>query len=187
MVISRTEYAVFSGGLYYHSARTTRRSGIYPVYFPRRNDCTAMAVMADTRVYIGGWGKYWSMRPIVIIGIVFTAGCAFLTGCGKQTPTSAALSPSEDARLFKLAQMTGCIECHTVTTASIGPSWMAVAARYKAVPRADTRALLIDSVMNGSKGKWIGWRGDEGMPPLRRRVVKEDVEELVDFILTLNP
>ena len=40
--------------------------------------------------------------------------------------------------------------------------------------------------MNGSKGKWITWRGDDGMPPLGKRVVKEDVEELVDFILSLN-
>lgn len=187
MSISRTEYAVLSGGLYYHGAQAARRGGRHPVYFPRRNNCTAMVVIDNTRVYVGDGGNIVLMKPAFIIGIAFMAACALLSGCGKQTSTSARLSPTEDARLFKLAQMNGCIECHTVTTSSFGPSWMAIAARYKAAPRAETRDLLIDSVMNGSKGKWISWRGDEGMPPLRKRVVKEDVEELVDFILSLNP
>jgi cytochrome c len=130
--------------------------------------------------------KTWSMKFNFTIGMALIAACAFLDGCGKQASNPNTLSATEDARLFKLAQMNGCIECHTVTTASIGPSWMAVAERYKEAPRAETRALLIDSVMNGSKGKWITWRGDDGMPPLGKRVVKADVEELVDFILSLN-
>ena len=111
---------------------------------------------------------------------------ACLAGCDKPPSSPNTLSAAQDARLFKLAQLNGCIECHTVTAASLGPSWMAVAERYKEAPRAETRALLINSVMNGSKGKWITWRGDDGMPPLGKRVVKEDVEELVDFILSLN-
>lgn len=110
--------------------------------------------------------------------------CILLSACDKPAPN--ALSVEEDARLFKLAQMNGCIECHTVNASSIGPSWLAVADRYKAAPRTAARALLIDSVMNGSKGKWITWRGSDGMPPLGKRVVKGDVEELVDFILSLN-
>ena len=122
----------------------------------------------------------------VRIGMAAMVVGAVLSACGKQPAGSQALSAAEDAHLFKMAQMNGCIECHTVTAASIGPSWMAVAERYKAAPRAETRAMLIDSVMNGSKGKWINWRGNDGMPPLGKRVVKEDVEELVDFILSLN-
>ena len=126
------------------------------------------------------------MKSIPKIGMALIAVCIFLSGCGQQASSPNTLSAAEDARLFKLAQMNGCIECHTVTITSIGPSWQAVAERYKQAPRAETRALLIDSVMNGSKGKWITWRGDDGMPPLAKRVVKEDVEDLVDFILTLN-
>jgi len=121
-----------------------------------------------------------------MIGMVLLAAGVFLPGCGKQVSNPNTLSAGEDAHLFKLAQLNGCIECHTVTSTSIGPSWMAVAERYKEAPRAETRALLINSVMNGSKGKWITWRGDDGMPPLGKRVVKGDVEELVDFILSLN-
>ena len=126
------------------------------------------------------------MKLYFAIGVVLIAASVTLPGCGKQTSTPDILSAEEDARLFKLAHLNGCIECHTVTSASIGPSWMAVAERYKEEPRAEARLLLINSVMNGSKGKWITWRGDDGMPPLGKRVVKEDVEELVDFILSLN-
>ena len=131
-------------------------------------------------------GRHVSMKFYFIMGMALIAVCALQSGCGKQASTPNTLSAAEDARLFKLAQLNGCIECHTVTAASLGPSWMAVAERYKEAPRAETRALLINSVMNGSKGKWITWRGDDGMPPLGKRVVKEDVEELVDFILSLN-
>ena len=126
------------------------------------------------------------MRSDFAIVMMLLVVCGFLSGCDKQASSPNTLSAAEDARLFKLAQLNGCIECHTVTAASLGPSWVAVAERYKEAPRAETRALLINSVMNGSKGKWITWRGDDGMPPLGRRVVKEDVEELVDFILSLN-
>ena len=124
------------------------------------------------------------MTSVLMRGVALFAVCGVLFACDRQP--SGAINASEDARLFKLAQLNGCIECHTVTAASLGPSWMAVAERYKAAPRAETRAMLIDSVMNGSKGKWITWRGDDGMPPLGKRVVKADVEELVDFILSLN-
>jgi len=132
-------------------------------------------------------GKYWLMESIFKIGVAVIAVGALLSGCGQQASGPNTLSATEDARLFKLAQMNGCIECHTVTTTSIGPSWQAVAERYKQAPRVETRALLINSVMNGSKGKWATWRGSDGMPPLAKRVVKEDVEDLVDFILSLNP
>jgi len=126
------------------------------------------------------------MNSRLMMGVVLVAASVCLLGCGKQASNPNTISAAQDAHLFKLAQLNGCIECHTVTSASIGPSWMAVAERYKEAPRAETRALLINSVMNGSKGKWITWRGDDGMPPLGKRVVKGDVEELVDFILSLN-
>jgi len=123
------------------------------------------------------------MNSGILIAVMLLATCTLLSGCDKPPANTNTLSAEEDARLFKLARLNGCIECHTVTTRSVGPSWMDVAARYKTAPRSDTRAMLINSVMNGSKDKW---RGSDGMPPLRKRVVKEDVEELVDFILSLN-
>lgn len=121
------------------------------------------------------------MKPPFTPLLAFAA-LPLLAGCGHGN------SPNADAgqRLFKLAQINGCIECHTVNVGSVGPSWMAVAERYKDAPRDQARALLIASVMNGSQGKWTTWGSAYGMPPLGRRVARQDVEQLVDYILTLH-
>ena len=120
------------------------------------------------------------------VAVVLIAAVTGLAACGRQGSAPNAPSAAEDARLFKLAQMNGCIECHTVSATSVGPSWMAIADRYKDAPRAEAKAILISSVMNGSKGKWLTWKGGDGMPPLGRRVAHQDIEQLVDFILTLK-
>lgn len=124
--------------------------------------------------------------PVPVKLTVSVLLAAALAGCGQASAPNAP-NPEVDAKLFKLAQMNGCIECHTVSAATIGPSWMAIAERYKDAPRDEARALLIDSVLNGSKGKWLTWKdGGEGMPPLGRRVATGDIEQLVDYILSLN-
>lgn len=106
----------------------------------------------------------------------------FLASCEQQ-----GAGDSINQQLFKLAHMNGCIECHTVSATSVGPSWMAIAERYKDAPPSEARALLIESVKKGSKGKWLTWKGGDGMPPLEKRVSEEHIITLVDFILSLNP
>lgn len=113
--------------------------------------------------------------------LCFFTGLVLLSGCGQQ-----GANDSANQRLFKLAHMNGCIECHTVSAATVGPSWMAIADRYKDTPRPEARALLIESIKNGSKGKWLTWKGGGGMPPLGKRVSEEHITELVDFILSLS-
>src|SRR3569833_2092453 len=92
------------------------------------------------------------------IAVLLLAGLSLLGGCGQQ---GKAPKPEVDAQLFKLAQMNGCIECHTVSTGNVGPSWMAIAERYKAAPREEARALKVESDMKGSKGKRLT-RNDGG-------------------------
>ena len=116
---------------------------------------------------------------VAVTGLLFLS---LVVSCGQSNDPRAAA----EARIFKLAQMNGCIECHTVSAGSVGPSWMAVAERYKDAPRADARAMLIASVMNGSQGKWMTWGAAYGMPPLGRRVARQDIEQLVDYILSLH-
>lgn len=108
-----------------------------------------------------------------------------LAGCGP-TGTDGSRGARE-SELFKLAHMNGCIECHTVSATTVGPSWQAIADRYKDAPREQARALLIDSVNKGSKGKWISWKAPDGMPPLEKRVSAEHIAQLVDYILSLAP
>ena len=125
-----------------------------------------------------------NLKSVVVIVLIAAAG--FLAACGKQGRGPQAPSAEADAQLFKLAQMNGCIECHTVSATSVGPSWIAIADRYKDAPHDVAKAILIGSVMNGSQGKWLTWKGGDGMPPLGRRVAQQDIEQLVDFILTLK-
>jgi hypothetical protein len=38
----------------------------------------------------------------------------------------------------------------------------------------------------GSSGKWPSWKSGDGMPPLAGRVSEADMEQLVDYILSLK-
>lgn len=114
-------------------------------------------------------------------------GCALLlalAGCSSEQGIDPIAKHQLD--MFNLARMNGCIDCHRVDATVVGPSWKAIAERYKEAPLADARALLIESVKKGSKGKYLTWKGGDGMPPLERRVSAKHIEELVDYILTLR-
>jgi len=107
-----------------------------------------------------------------------------LIACSGEQGTSA--KGKLQAELFKVARVNGCIECHTVSATVIGPSWKAVAERYKEVDTADARNLLIESVKKGSKGKYYTLKGGGGMPALENRVSNEAIVQIVDLILSLR-
>src|SRR3569832_1278582 len=118
------------------------------------------------------------------IAVLLLAGLSLLGGCGQQ---GKAPKPEVDAQLFKLAQKNGCIECHTVSTGNVGPSWMAIAERYKAAPREEARALLVESVMKGSMGKWLTWMDvEQNKQQHNQNKNKNDKVQVVDYILSLN-
>lgn len=114
---------------------------------------------------------------MLVMAALFAGGC-------ERAPTGATM-PVDD--LFRLAHMNGCVQCHTDSATVIGPSWRAIAERYRDMPRADARLLLVESVRKGSQGKWPTWKGADGMPPLEKRVSADHIEQLVDYILGLNP
>jgi len=107
-----------------------------------------------------------------------------LTACGSDEALSA--KDQLQGELFKVARMNGCIECHSISATVVGPSWKAVAERYKDADLDDARNLLIESVKKGSQGKYYTWKGGDGMPPLEKRVSEEVIVQLVDFILALK-
>ena len=108
-----------------------------------------------------------------------------LVACsGENTPQTA--EQKEKLKLFDVARKNGCMECHRVNATVIGPSWEDIAERYKDGPYEATRDMLVQSVMLGSKGKWATWKAKDGMPPLARRVDKQVVIELSEYILNLK-
>ena len=82
-----------------------------------------------------------------------------------------------------LAGKSGCLACHKIETKLIGPAWRNVSKRYKGDSNA--KAKLVSSVKSGSKGKWAKETGGMPMPANSPRVSDEDIDKLVNFILSL--
>lgn len=76
-----------------------------------------------------------------------------------------------------LAQSMNCTNCHNVSKQLVGPSFKAIAAKYRGDKEAVDR--LTTNVMQGSSGIW----GKYAMPA-NPQVSAEDAKKLVNWILT---
>jgi cytochrome c len=90
---------------------------------------------------------------------------------------------AENGKILALARKSGCLTCHSVNKKLVGPAWKDVATRYKS--KSDARTVLIEKVSKGGRGNWSDVVGNVAMPPYYPRVSKENIERLVDFILSL--
>jgi cytochrome c len=72
-----------------------------------------------------------------------------------------------------------CLACHGVDNASVGPSYVSVAQRYRG--QADARARLITKIATGGTGVW----GDRVMAP-HPSLSEDDRRAMVDYILSLT-
>ncbi|NOZ53753.1 MAG: c-type cytochrome [Gammaproteobacteria bacterium] len=99
----------------------------------------------------------------------------------------AAASSADQAETdnLALARKSGCLACHAVDKKMVGPAWNDVAKRYANNP--DAKNLLIEKVTKGGRGNWTDIVGNAMMPPYSPRVSDENIDKLVDFILSLNP
>ncbi|MGD8567076.1 MAG: c-type cytochrome [Gammaproteobacteria bacterium] len=84
---------------------------------------------------------------------------------------------------LELAKKSGCLACHSVEKKVVGPAWKDVAAKYKG--DAGAKARLVKKVKTGGKGNWTKVTGGAPMPPYSPRVSDENIEKLVDFVLSL--
>lgn len=87
---------------------------------------------------------------------------------------------SQNARFAtaqKIMEKTDCKACHKTADVSVGPSFRAVALKYK--DQADAVELLSSRVINGSTGVW-GQVAMAAHPSLS----KEEASELIKFILS---
>lgn len=100
------------------------------------------------------------------------------------TAPTAETSAPENTDELALARKSGCLACHSVEKKIIGPAWRDVAKRYKTDPDAKNR--LIKKVAKGGSGNWKEVVGAAAMPPYSPRVSDENIERLVDFVLSLE-
>ena len=75
-----------------------------------------------------------------------------------------------------LAKKSGCLACHAVDKQVVGPSYQAVAKKYKGNAKAE--AMLISKVKNGGAGVW----GQIPMPP-HAHVPEADIKAIVTWVL----
>lgn len=99
-------------------------------------------------------------------------------------PIEAKVPPANASNLEEgraLAKKSGCFACHDkeFKRTIIGPPWGAVAEKYRGRPEA--RDILIKWVHTGGSGRW----GTSKMPPYSPQVPDDEIEKLVDFILSL--
>jgi cytochrome c len=74
----------------------------------------------------------------------------------------------------------GCLSCHAKAEKIVGPSYLSVADKYKG--DKDAVATLVQSIQNGSKGKW----GRIPMPP-HSSISQDDLKVLARHILATHP
>ena len=77
-----------------------------------------------------------------------------------------------------LAEKSTCLNCHALEKKLVGPSFSAIAAKYRAQP--DAAALLRGKVEKGGQGVW----GAVPMPAMAY-LPAEDVQAIVNWIVTL--
>jgi cytochrome c len=77
-----------------------------------------------------------------------------------------------------LAQKSGCLMCHGIQNAVLGPSYKDVANKYKDDKSAE--AKLVEKVKVGGSGVW----GKMPMPANSPKVKDDDIKTIVKWILT---
>ena len=80
-----------------------------------------------------------------------------------------------------LAERAGCTGCHGAAGQGTGPTYEAIASRYKGETGA--RELLSEKVAKGGAGNWREETGGLSMPPYSNLLSSEEVLTLVDWIL----
>ena len=78
-----------------------------------------------------------------------------------------------------LAKESGCMSCHAMAEKVVGPAFAAVAEKYKGDKGAHDD--LVQSIRNGSKGKW----GRAAMPG-HGNLSNEQISALVSWVLSVK-
>lgn len=96
-----------------------------------------------------------------------------------------ALAAMGQEEAMDLARKSGCLACHGLDRKVVGPAWSDVSKRYKGNELQAIKAELIEKVQAGGKGNWTEVTGGVPMPPYGPRVPAQDIEQLVDFVLSI--
>ena len=101
-----------------------------------------------------------------------------LAACDSSTPTATVVQPTQPLPPpTTLAMQKNCIACHNATGNMVGPSWHAIADKYKNDAGAADR--LTAKVLNGGTGSF----GAVVMPPQSSKLTTDEARYMVDWLL----
>lgn len=103
-----------------------------------------------------------------LIPLLLLSGACHATG----------LSAADQAAAMAMAKDNGCFSCHAMNEKVVGPSFSAIAERYRG--EAGAAASLVQAVQNGSKGKW----GRIPMPT-HSSIGQADLAKLANWVLSV--
>ena len=120
--------------------------------------------------------------------IVFSAVLFFIS-CGNNSETKeksasdsakTEVKDPEVAKGLELITKSDCFTCHKLTEASVGPSYAAVAAKYKTIDEANMDSM-VTQINKGGKGRW-------GNVPMTAHpaISKEDAQSMVHYIMSIK-
>ena len=113
----------------------------------------------------------------------------FLIRCGNNDETKeksasdsakTEVKDPEVAKGLELITKSDCFTCHKLTEASVGPSYAAVAAKYKTIDEANMDSM-VTQINKGGKGRW-------GNVPMTAHpaISKEDAQSMVHYIMSIK-
>lgn len=97
------------------------------------------------------------------------------------TAAMSSLSHAADPVWLPLAQENGCTSCHSITEKIVGPAFQSVAKKYANDP--DAVSTLMQSIQNGSRGKWGRIAAMVPHPNLS----KDELKQLATWVLSQKP
>ena len=77
----------------------------------------------------------------------------------------------------QIARKNSCFSCHSLNSKKIAPS-------FTKIKKQSTNKDILNSLLNGSKGKYKGFEKSY-MPPLGKNISTQDLKELSNWILSL--
>jgi cytochrome c len=95
---------------------------------------------------------------------------------GAAAPAAVAAGTDSRSDPQALATKTGCMACHGVDKAIVGPAFKEIAVKYKGDP--GTEAKLAEKVQKGGSGVW----GSTPMPP-NPQLKREEIGRLIKWVL----
>ena len=119
--------------------------------------------------------------------LLIVVGCSSIWACNNATNANVQIEPPvvvsateiDSYKGKELINKSDCKSCHQDHSKLIGPAYVDVAKKYESTKENIDK--LVDKIIKGGQGEW----GQIPMSP-HANLAKEDVEEMVKYILTIK-